>query len=245
MSGDRVMAEAVSSELPNYGVKVGLTNYPAAYCTGLLVARRLLKSVGMEKTITGVKETDGEEYHVEEAMGEDVERRPFKCLLDVGIVRTSRGNRVFGAMKGAVDGGLHVPHDVKCFPGYSKEEGGEGKYDASAHRDRIFGKHIAGYMKQMLEDTPDKYEMHFSQFVKAGINADALEEMYKKAHAKIRATPDKVAKPKKTYEVVNLRQGNVIKTAKTEYTRMHKLTLEQRKARVARKMQIAAEKMQA
>eukprot|EP00921_Rhytidocystis_pertsovi_P014250 GHVQ01023172.1.p1 GENE.GHVQ01023172.1~~GHVQ01023172.1.p1 ORF type:complete len:129 (+),score=9.66 GHVQ01023172.1:502-888(+) len=91
MSGDRVMAEAVSSELPNYGVKVGLTNYPAAYCTGLLVARRLLKSVGMEKTITGVKETDGEEYHVEEAMGEDVERRPFKCLLDVGIVRTSRG----------------------------------------------------------------------------------------------------------------------------------------------------------
>jgi len=32
---------AYSHELPKYGIKVGLTNYAAAYCTGLLVARRV------------------------------------------------------------------------------------------------------------------------------------------------------------------------------------------------------------
>lgn len=39
--GDIIVCAAYSNELPNYGVKVGLTNYAAAYCTGLLCARRV------------------------------------------------------------------------------------------------------------------------------------------------------------------------------------------------------------
>jgi len=35
------MCAAHSHELPKYGLKVGLTNYAAAYCTGLLLARRV------------------------------------------------------------------------------------------------------------------------------------------------------------------------------------------------------------
>ena len=41
LEGDRVVAAAYSHELPRYGVKIGLTNYAAAYCTGLLLARRV------------------------------------------------------------------------------------------------------------------------------------------------------------------------------------------------------------
>lgn len=41
IEGDRIVAAAYSHELPRYGVKVGLTNYAAAYCTGLLLARRV------------------------------------------------------------------------------------------------------------------------------------------------------------------------------------------------------------
>ena len=41
-------------------------------------------------------------------------------------------------MKGAVDGGLYVPHSTTRFPGYTKSEDGE-KYDPKVHRDRIFG----------------------------------------------------------------------------------------------------------
>ena len=43
--GDVIVESAYSHELPKYGVKVGLTNYAAAYCTGLLVARRILHKV--------------------------------------------------------------------------------------------------------------------------------------------------------------------------------------------------------
>lgn len=95
MDGDRVMASAYSHELPQFGVKVGLTNYAAAYCTGLLVARRLLKKLKMHTLYQGQTEVNGEEYHVE-----DHEKRgAFKCYLDVGLRRTTTGANIFGALK--------------------------------------------------------------------------------------------------------------------------------------------------
>ena len=41
IEGDIIIAAAYAHELPRYGVPVGLTNYSAAYCTGLLLARRV------------------------------------------------------------------------------------------------------------------------------------------------------------------------------------------------------------
>lgn len=41
IEGDKIVCAAYSHELPQFGIKVGLTNYAAAYCTGLLVARRV------------------------------------------------------------------------------------------------------------------------------------------------------------------------------------------------------------
>lgn len=54
-----------------------------------------------------------------------------RCYLDVGLARTTTGARVFGAMKGAVDGGLNVPHSIKRFPGYDAEA---KKFNADVHR---------------------------------------------------------------------------------------------------------------
>jgi ribosomal protein L18 len=107
--GDICLAAAYSHELPKYGVEVGLTNYAACYCTGLLVARRLLKKLGMDEQYEGQEEPDGEYFMVEA----DGDTRPFTCVLDVGLIRTTTGAKVFGALKGAVDGGLNIPHSSK------------------------------------------------------------------------------------------------------------------------------------
>lgn len=40
-------------------------------------------------------QVNGEDYSVEPAES----RRPFRALLDVGLIRTTTGNRVFGALK--------------------------------------------------------------------------------------------------------------------------------------------------
>lgn len=110
--GDICLAAAYSHELPKYGVEVGLTNYAACYCTGLLVARRLLKKLGMDEQYEGQEAPDGE-YFLVEAEGDS---RPFTCVLDVGLIRTTTGAKVFGALKGAVDGGLNIPHSDKVRP---------------------------------------------------------------------------------------------------------------------------------
>jgi large subunit ribosomal protein L5e len=114
IAGDKTMCAAESSELARYGATAGKSSYAGAYATGLLLARRLLKQLKID--IKANTKIDGAVFNV---MDQDYgDRKPFKAYLDVGLVRTTTGNRVFGAMKGATDGGLFVPHNEKRFPGF-------------------------------------------------------------------------------------------------------------------------------
>jgi len=106
----------------------------------------------MEKIYEG-KAAYGDDYS---AADEKKERRPFKAVLDIGITRTTTGNKVFGALKGAVDGGVFIPHSTRRFPGYIKS-GETEKYDAKAHRDRIFGVHVDKYMKSLKDSSTEDY----------------------------------------------------------------------------------------
>ena len=38
------------------------------------------------------------------------------AVLDIGLAAATRGNRVFAALKGMVDGGLEIPHGEDIFP---------------------------------------------------------------------------------------------------------------------------------
>jgi large subunit ribosomal protein L5e len=187
LTGDKVFCAAYSHELKRYGIKNGLTNWAAAYATGLLLARRALKKLDMDEQFTGVEEPDGAYKLTEAAEGEDGEgRRPFKCFLDVGLKRTSTGARVFGAMKGASDGGILVPHNEKRFPGYDQET---KELDAETLRKYIFGGHVAEYMETLADDDEERYKSQFSQYIDAEVEADGLEEMYQEAHQAIREDP--------------------------------------------------------
>ena len=131
-----MFAAAYSSELPRYGIKHGLKNWAAAYATGLLVARRALTKIGLADKYEGVTEPDGSYSTTEEIPDAG---RPFKVFLDVGLRKTSTGSRVFGALKGASDGGLFIPHSDNRFPGYDAES---KSLDADTLRKYIYGGHI-------------------------------------------------------------------------------------------------------
>lgn len=62
LQGDVVICAAYSHELPRYGVTVGLTNYASAYCTGLLIGRRILQKFGLDSMYEGQIEVDGDEF---------------------------------------------------------------------------------------------------------------------------------------------------------------------------------------
>lgn len=192
ITGDKVMCSASSRELAKHGLIVGLKNYSAAYCTGLLLARRLLTKLGLDETYNGVEEptgavvsaeVNGRTYFVESV---DEEKRPFRALLDVGIKNTTTGAKIFGAMKGASDGGLDIPHSHKRFPGYTRDT---KQFDAEVHKSRIMGEHVADYMREMEEDDEENYQKHFSKYLENDIEADDLEELYEKVHASIREDP--------------------------------------------------------
>lgn len=117
-------------------------------------------------------QASGEDYSVEPADS----RRPFRALLDVGLVKTTTGNRVFGALKvfditskiknycfhvliflhwlywviwlDLLQGALDGGLDI---PHSDKRFAGFDKekkeLDAEVHRKYIFGGHVTAYMK--------------------------------------------------------------------------------------------------
>jgi len=231
IDGDRIICAAYAHELPKYGITVGLTNYAAAYSTGLLLARRLLNKLGLDSLYPGNQEVNGAEYNVE-----GVEDGPgaFRCHLDVGLARTTTGARIFGALKGAADGGLNIPHSTKRFPGYDSES---KNFNADVHRQHIFGLHVSEYMKALESNDEEAFKRQFSKYIKLGVISDSIEEMYKKAHAAIRSNPAREPKEKKDKKEVTQKRWNKAKLSLAD----RKNRVRQKKATFLKGLKAAAE----
>lgn len=179
-----------------------------------------MQKLGLDETYVGDEEHSGE-FQLTEAV-EDAPR-PFKVFLDVGLQRTTSGSRVFAAMKGASDGGLYIPHSPKRLPGYDIES---EELEVDVLQKYIVGGHVAEYMEELQDDDEERYRQLFGTYINDGIDASAIEDIYSEAHAAIRADP--VAKPtqkdKAAYKAESLKY------------KQRKLTLAQRKERVAAKI---------
>jgi len=218
-----VFCAAYGHELKRYGINHGLTNWAAAYCVGLLIARRALSKLELADTFVGIEEADGEYTLTKAAEHEGEDRRPFKCFLDVGLARTSTGARVFGAMKGASDGGLAIPHSSSRFPGYDIET---KELDAETLRKYIFGGHIAEYMETLADDDEERYKSQFQGYIDDEVEADGLEEMYQEAHKAIREDPfkkDDEAGEKKTKEEWKAESKKYLKPKMTKEEKMERV----------------------
>jgi large subunit ribosomal protein L18 len=84
--GDAVVVTANSSELKKYGWNHATGNLPAAYLTGLLIAKKALS------------------------------KKADKAIVDLGLQTPSAGSRMYAAVKGAVDGGMTIPCSEEVFP---------------------------------------------------------------------------------------------------------------------------------
>ncbi|MCL7050412.1 hypothetical protein MKW94_029958 [Papaver nudicaule] len=141
----------------------------------------------------------GEDYSVEPAE----RRRPFCALLDVGLLCTTTGNHIFGALsqlldllwfttsnhyssvKGALDGGLDIPHSDKRFAGYKK---GESTFSVG--------------MLAPTRGCHDKFQTHFAKYAMINVEADGLEDFYK-VHAAIRADPTATKTEKEAHKRID------------------------------------------
>jgi len=229
---DVCIACAYAHELKRYGVKLGLTNYAAAYCTGLLLARRV--NAKFELPYEGNMDVNGEDYNVEDS--EDGPA-PFRALLDVGLQRTTTGARLWGALKGATDGGLSIPHNTRRFPGSKKAAGKDLEEDPEVHRKYIFGGHVAEYMKKMKDEVKKSgddtaFKRQFRRYTDSKLDEKNIEKMYVGAHAAIRANPNipRAATEKGRFRV---RAGAKPKDYPKKRFNRSKMSIQQRKDRVA------------
>ena len=85
-NGDKILASADSSELKKLGWDLNSGNVPAAYLTGLLLAKK--------------------------ARGKKIS----EVIVDIGLNTPTKGSRIFAALKGAIDNGLNTPHSENMFP---------------------------------------------------------------------------------------------------------------------------------
>lgn len=117
--GDRTIVSSRSGELKKFGWKFHGGNVPSAYLTGLLCAEKAKK------------------------------QKIGKAVLDIGLYTSTPGNRLYSALKGAIDGGLEISHAEGVLP---KPE-------------RLSGKHIAEYDKK-LKDMPEIFEQTKNKILK-------------------------------------------------------------------------------
>ncbi|MEE8299942.1 MAG: 50S ribosomal protein L18 [Desulfatiglandales bacterium] len=148
--GDVVATACNSNDLRDFGWKAATSNTPSAYLTGLLCGR---KAVGM-----GIK----------------------SCIFDVGRVKPLAGTKIFAVLKGALDGGLEIPHSEESLPS----------------EDRLAGSHITNYAGSLKAD---KKKPIFSEYKKRGLDPKEVPKHFEAVKNDIlkKGKEIKTEKPKK------------------------------------------------
>ena len=108
--GDKILAQFNSISLKKRGWKHSCTNVPAAYLSGLEIAKLANKAK--------IKD----------------------AIFDMGSYTPTKGCRIYAVLKGAVDGGLNIPHSEKAFPSEERLNGEHISKDISTDLKNLMGK---------------------------------------------------------------------------------------------------------
>lgn len=119
--GDTIKVGADSLQLQKLGWQYSSKNIPSAYLLGLQVGKLAHKA--------GIRE----------------------AILDVGSRNPLKKGRIYALLKGALDGGLSIPHkDESIFPS----------------AERLQGNDVASYAQQLKGTSKELYERRFAQYLK-------------------------------------------------------------------------------
>jgi len=90
------------------------------------------------------------------------------AILDLGMQQSIGGSRLYAALKGAVDGGLSIPHSNDIFP----------------DEKRIKGADITAYALKLKKDEPEKFKRFFSGY-EQNVPTLKVEELFEKVKENI------------------------------------------------------------
>ncbi len=91
--GDIVKINVDSNHIERYGWKGHGCNIPSSYLVGYLAGKK--------------------------ALDKDIE----EAVLDIGLNMPKSGGKIFSALNGIIDSGVHIPHDSDILPSDDRKEG--------------------------------------------------------------------------------------------------------------------------
>lgn len=137
--GDAVLVGCDSGHLDKLGWKYSKANLSASYLTGVLVAKKAL-----EKDIK-------------------------EGIIDIGLRRVTKANKLFAAIKGMKDAGLGINLDPKMLP----------------DEKRVQGAHIALYAQSLKKEKADRYQSLFSGHLKKQIGPEDITKNFEEVKQKL------------------------------------------------------------
>jgi len=132
LKGDKTLSTTRSLELRKFGWNFSGGNIPAAYLTGYLAGLKALKA--------GINE----------------------AILDIGPQRSTRGGRLYAALKGMIDAGLDIPYSENVLPSLN----------------RIQGQHIASYAEKLMNEDIELYNKRFSRYIRDGLDPTNIVSVF-------------------------------------------------------------------
>ena len=108
---DKIVVGVTSKDLLKFGwpekLAGSLKSLPAAYLTGLLLGKKIVKE----------KQTE--------------------CIFDLGLLRSLPKTRIYAFLKGVIDAGVKIPADKKMFPEDKRIKGEHLKNDVPKIFDKV------------------------------------------------------------------------------------------------------------
>jgi len=98
-------------------------------------------------------------------------------LLDIGLKSSSKGSKLYAALKGLVDSGLQVPHSTNNLP----------------PDERLTGGHVSVYAKSLAAESADVYKKRFSGYLRRGLKPEELSTHFQQVKQQIMSVPLEVA----------------------------------------------------
>ena len=139
VAGDKVLVSVSTKQIQKLGWKGNTRNLPIAYLAGFMCAKKAKKA------------------------------KVTEAVLDIGFKQGIGGSILFAVLKGAIDGGMNIPHNESILPS----------------EERIRGEHISAYAAKLKKEDKAAYDKIFSGYLKQKLAPEDMTKHFNEIKKKI------------------------------------------------------------
>mmetsp|Transcript_6559 Transcript_6559/g.14975 ORF Transcript_6559/g.14975 Transcript_6559/m.14975 type:complete len:233 (-) Transcript_6559:358-1056(-) len=157
IDGDFILVSSYLKDLSKLDYKNINNSHPFSYLLGYYLGKKFIKKL---KT------------YCKKNTNKNLDR--VSAILDIGMRKSTVGNKLFAAMKGSVDSGIYIPHNFeKIFRSKNNETQPNDLFD-----ERSKGIHIIKYIDLLKKEDEDKFKKQFPKIYSSKSSLNLIKKNY-------------------------------------------------------------------